>query len=82
MKTVRDIARMQEITVTQAIRDALMRWADAHPLHLAEGTENAWTPPSPIDLGILEDVPASEWRSLANEFHLADKPDGKAGAGG
>jgi hypothetical protein len=81
MKAVRDIARIQEITVSQAIRDAVSRWAEAHPGHPMGGTENAWTPPEPVDLGIRKDVPLSEWRSLANEFHLTETP-GRAGGGG
>ena len=47
-----------------------------------EGTENAWAPPAPLDLGVRGDVPVAEWRSLANEFHLAETPDERAGAGG
>lgn len=78
MKTVRDIAMAQEITVSQAIRDALIRWAGAHTLQDGMGTENVWTPPAPLDLGVRADVHVSEWRSLANEFHLAGEPHERA----
>jgi len=64
-ETVRRIARAEETSVTQLVREALVHWTAmrADP----ETAETAWEVPPAADLGIRRTVPVSRWRALAHE---------------
>ena len=64
-RKLKKLAEIQETSLAEILRRAGEHELAAHPD--IESAAIEWTLPPPVDLGIRSNVPASEWRLLANE---------------
>ena len=59
------LAELQETSLAEILRRAGEREVAAHPE--LDRAPQVWEPPTPRAVGIRDDVPVDQWRSLANE---------------
>jgi hypothetical protein len=67
-RQLKNLARIQETSLAELLRRAGEREVSTHPE--IDSAQRNWEPPTPMAVGIREEIAVADWRMVANDPEL------------